>query len=65
MNGAIYRRTGTAFSRQRRRRLVMSFEMVRLISRHPSRFINNCIVKCEKNSRAAVLIQALPGETVA
>ena len=30
MNGAIYGRTGSAFSKQRRRRLVMSFEMVRL-----------------------------------
>jgi len=31
------------------------------IARHPSHFINNCIVTYEKNSRAAVLIQALPG----
>ena len=30
MNGAIYGRTGSAVSKQRRRRLVMSFEMVRL-----------------------------------
>src|SRR5258705_3459721 len=30
MNGAIYGRTGSSVSKQRRRRLVMSFEMVRL-----------------------------------
>ena len=30
MNGAIYGRTGSALPTQRRRRLVMSFEMVRL-----------------------------------
>src|SRR5678816_3478711 len=30
MNGAIYGRTGSAVSKQRRRRLVMSFDMVRL-----------------------------------
>src|SRR5438874_9062961 len=30
MNGAIYGRTGSAVPKQRRRRLVMSFEMVRL-----------------------------------
>src|ERR1700704_3348823 len=30
MNGSIYGRTGLAVSKQRRRRLVMSFEMVRL-----------------------------------
>src|SRR5262244_358860 len=30
MNGAIYGRAGSAVSKQRRRRLVMSFEMVRL-----------------------------------
>ena len=30
MNGAIYGRTGSAIPKQRRRRLVMSFEMVRL-----------------------------------
>src|SRR4029450_5184949 len=30
MNGATYGRTGSAVPRQRRRRLVMSFEMVRL-----------------------------------
>src|SRR5215472_5862483 len=30
MNGAIYGRTGSAVAKQRRRRLVMSLEMVRL-----------------------------------
>src|SRR5437867_11349279 len=30
MNGAIYGRTGSSVPKQRRRRLVMSFEMVRL-----------------------------------
>jgi len=30
------------------------------IARRPSRFTSNCIVKYEKNSRAAVLIPALP-----
>src|SRR5436305_2786728 len=30
MNGAIYGRTGSAVSKQRRRRLIMSFDMVRL-----------------------------------
>src|SRR5215467_1944902 len=35
MNGAIYGRTGSALPKQRRRRLVMSFEMVRLDRESP------------------------------
>ena len=49
MNDAMYRPNSLVAPKRRRRRLFMSFEMVRLDRAAPSRYTNNCIAKYGKS----------------